>query len=266
MTTPAPAAEAARRVHADLLAKLADVETRQAATVEKRKAHAFKGLAENNRYSRQQLAELDAQSLTLANEREALGFAIDEAHRRIDEAEADHIKAERAEIARQIRALVSTLIRHAQDADEHAESLCRSFQALTDTLADLRGLGARHPEHHLVKTHTVWALTTALSAVPLGLAPVPVPQRRSLGYLANAWAQSIRRQSDAIEQGDARAPISVPPEEIGIAKVEPVSTERRRQVEEVLARRDLMKQAAESRLPGESVAAAAARSEQGAAS
>ena len=186
----------ARKVLADLEAKLADAKSRQDQVESELKEIAFAAHT-GEADARKRLERLHADTAKISAEVLSLEAAVVEAKRRVREAEAaesDDVARAKAERA---LALLEDFTKRGAELDEALGAFLGKYAALTADFHKLDALGYAPTTFALVKSNMQAAAATALQFTELRQAFLAPNERRNFVTVIEGWGRNVRMRATA---------------------------------------------------------------------
>jgi hypothetical protein len=184
--------ENATNIVAELETKLAGATARAADLQTERRRLSFDANTGDDS-ARKRLDKLNSQSATADLEIENVRSAIEEARRRLADAERDEQGRQLAENAAAATKLADSIADHGRRADEAFANALVELEGLKSDIDALHQLGVTHPRGEQFKVLGGLALMTAVFKLPLkvdrsALAP---RERHSFGELCAGWRTGV---------------------------------------------------------------------------
>jgi hypothetical protein len=187
--------EDARRVTADLRARLTATEDRAVLLEGERTEISYQALVERDPKAKKRLAEINQELVLIGHEMEGVRAALQEANRRHEDAKTtEHAEAERRR-AREALKLGKEALDLATALDKSAEKLVADAAALRAVMIRLGALGAA-PAGVLIDNASRRAMATHLMGSKLQLQHLAPHERRTFLEFAKSWAVQVQAWAD----------------------------------------------------------------------
>jgi chromosome segregation ATPase len=187
----------AKQILADLEAKLAEAIQRLGDLQTKRRELSFDANTGDAK-ARKALDAANASTSTIGLEIENIRSAIEEASRRLREAESVEAMANQRNVATQAQALGAGLLERARKIDEALATVASEANGFTADIAAINRLGLSNPRAEQFTSLGERALATALKDSPLRFRALGHGERRNFSETAAGWAQSINQWASAL--------------------------------------------------------------------
>jgi DNA repair exonuclease SbcCD ATPase subunit len=187
----------ANQVLADLETKLSEAIQRLGDLQTKRRELSFAANTGDAK-ARKALEAANASTATIGHEIENIRSAIEEATRRLREAENVEATAHQKNVAAQAQALGASMVERARKIDEALATVASEASGFMADISALNRLGTSNPRAEQWKSLGERALATALLQTPLQVRPLGHGEKRNFSETALGWATSIDDWASAL--------------------------------------------------------------------
>jgi DNA repair exonuclease SbcCD ATPase subunit len=185
----------ANQVLADLETKLSEAIQRLGDLQTKRRELSFAANTGDAK-AHKALEAANASTATIGHEIENIRSAIEEATRRLREAENVEATAHQKNVAAQ--ALGASMVERARKIDEALATVASEASGFMADISALNRLGTSNPRAEQWKSLGERALATALLQTPLQVRPLGHGEKRNFSETALGWATSIDNWASAL--------------------------------------------------------------------
>jgi hypothetical protein len=182
--------EQARRVVADLKAKLAETLSRGEVLMGEKAQISYAALVDGDAAAKKRLAQLDQDLLVVDLNASSVRAALAEAENRVRQAEGLSLAEAERQKARRALELGKSMRDHAKALDRAAKQVFEHFAALRIDMLALNGLGAV-PNVNLIDVACKRALISASMGSRLQLEHIAPTERHSFTELCDRWASGV---------------------------------------------------------------------------